>query len=636
MLRANDGNYFVVDKRLEFQVRECRRTLNEPQIDLARNDAGYDVRGIGADHRQFDAGMPAHKAGKHPRQQILRNRGRGAKTQTSALFAIQPADFSNSCICQTADVVRISEKMLPGGGQAHAARGAIEQTNPKLLFERLDVRCDGWLSDAQYLGGLRETKTLRYDSKDRNSEAFDDRHCVPAVAGILRQAPFKGARMEFNTPSNAAGSTAAAREWPPRPSRERLKVVGFGLTLAFITYIDRAAIGQVAPALSSELRLSPLQMGYVFMAFGVAYSIFELPSGWLGDRIGPRKVLLRIVLWWSFFTAATGWAGSFASLLITRFLFGAGEAGCFPNLAKCFQTWLPFRERLKAEGLKSAGARWGGAVTPLIFFYLRQWLAWRAIFQVLALLGAVWAAAFYLWYRDDPRDNRNVNQAELALLAPNRLRAASRRNPPWRVFLRSRSAWLLWTQWFCYSYGFYFYLTWLPTYLQQARKLDLHRSATLAALPLFSAGAGSIFSGWACAALMRRTGKIAAVRRGMAFCGFGCAAANLSAFMYLHDPVWAIGALALSSFAAELSGPVSWTTCMDLGGRYVGSLAGAMNTLGQLGGAVAPAVIGYVLERTNHNWTYAFYISIAVDLGGILCWALIDPVTPLDNEATMP
>ncbi len=439
--------------------------------------------------------------------------------------------------------------------------------------------------------------------------------------------------MGLHPSPKAADTTAAARVDPAsRPSRERLKVVGFGLALAFITYIDRAAIGQVAPALSRELRLSPLQMGYVFMAFGVAYSIFELPSGWLGDRIGPRKVLLRIVLWWSFFTAATGWAGSFASLLITRFLFGAGEAGCFPNLAKCFQTWLPFRERLKAEGLKAAGARWGGAVTPLIFVFLLQWFAWRAIFQLLALIGGVWATAFYFWYRDDPRDNRNVNEAELALLAQSRRIAAARGNPPWRVFLSSRSAWLLWTQWFCYSYGFYFYLTWLPTYLQQARHLDLHRSAILAGLPLFSAGAGSIFSGWTCAAMMRRTGKIAAVRRGMAFCGFGCAAACLSAFMYIRNPVWAVAALALSSFAAELSGPVSWTTCMDLGGRYVGSLAGGMNTLGQLGGAVAPAVIGYVLERTNHNWTFAFTISVAVDLCGILCWALIDPVTPLDND----
>ena len=288
------------------------------------------------------------------------------------------------------------------------------------------------------------------------------------------------------------------------------------MALAFITYIDRAAIGQVAPTLSKELHLSPVQMGQVFAAFGVAYSIFELPSGWLGDWIGPRKVLLRIVLWWSFFTAATGWATNFIWLLATRFLFGAGEAGCFPNLAKCFRTWLPFAERLKAEGLKAAGARWGGAVTPVMFFHLEQWMGWRAVFQVFAAVGVLWAAVFYRSYRDNPRESKRVNAAELALVAKGGQHAIGNRNVPWRVFLSSRSAWLLWGQWFCYPYGFYFYLTWLPSYLQQARHLDVHQSAMLAGLPLFSAGLGSIFSGWVCAWLMRRTSSVAGVRRSTA------------------------------------------------------------------------------------------------------------------------
>src|SRR5256714_1535931 len=244
-------------------------------------------------------------------------------------------------------------------------------------------------------------------------------------------------------------------------TRKRYWVVALGFALAFITYIDRAAIGQAATSIAADLQLSSVQMGYVFSSFGLAYAVFEIPSGWLGDWIGPRKVLLRIVLWWSFFTAATGWAWNYPSLLVTRFLFGMGESGCFPNLAKCFSTWLPQHERLRAEGFKAASARWGGAVTPLVFVGLQQALGWRMVFQVFAAIGVVWAMVFYWWSRDDPRQRAGVNEAELQLVGAGSPQKGHRQ-PPWGVFLRSRSAWLLWANWFCYSYGFYFYLTWLP------------------------------------------------------------------------------------------------------------------------------------------------------------------------------
>jgi ACS family glucarate transporter-like MFS transporter len=417
-----------------------------------------------------------------------------------------------------------------------------------------------------------------------------------------------------------------------RATRKRYGVVAMGFALSFITYLDRAAIGQAAPAILKDLQLSPVQMGYVFSVFGFAYAAFELPSGWLGDWMGPRKVLLRIVLWWSFFTAATAWTWNYVSLLVTRFLFGVGEAGCFPNLAKAYSTWLPSHERLHAEGFKAASARWGGAVTPVLFVTLQQWLGWRGVFEAFALVGVVWAVGFYVWFRDDPREMAGVNEAELRLIGTGSRRRGGG-HPPWRAFLHSRSAWLLWLNWFCYSYGFYFYLTWLPTYLQQAHRLDLKRSAVLAGLPLLSAGMGSVFSGYVCAWLMK-TRRVALVRRTMAITGYAIAAAMLLLFTRLQDPTWIMTVLTISSFAAEFCGPVSWTTCMDLGGNYVGSLAGAMNTLGQTGGAVAPAVIGYILKWTNYQWSTAFYVSAAVYCCGILCWSFLDPVTPLDPDRT--
>jgi ACS family glucarate transporter-like MFS transporter len=417
-----------------------------------------------------------------------------------------------------------------------------------------------------------------------------------------------------------------------QPSHARYGAVAFGVALAFITYIDRVAISQAAPAISRELRLTTIEMGYVFSAFGLTYALLEIPSGWLCDRIGPRKVLTRIVLWWSFFTAATGWVWNLQSLLITRLLFGAGEAGCFPGLAKSFSAWLPRSERPMAEGIKATSARWGAAFTPYLIVSLYRFFTWRETFVLFGGIGVIWAAAFYWWYRDDPAAHPGVNQAELALLADRKAELGEvTGGAPWRKFLSSRSAWALCIQWFCHYYGFYFYITWLPTYLLQARGLNLKQGALLAGLPMLSAGFGSLFCGWLAPRMAVWTGSMARTRRVLAYIAYGGASAMLLLFTSIQDPVWAMAAMSLSAFAAELSGPISWTTAMDLGGRYVGTLSAAMNMTGHFGGSVAPTLIGYILVETGYQWTIAFYCSAAIYSIGALCWMLIDPVTSLDS-----
>jgi ACS family glucarate transporter-like MFS transporter len=424
----------------------------------------------------------------------------------------------------------------------------------------------------------------------------------------------------------------AAPSPSPQPTHARYRAVAFGVALSFITYIDRVAISQAAPVISKELRLTTIQMGYVFSAFGSTYALLEIPSGWLCDRIGPRKVLTRIVLWWSFFTAATGWVWNLSSLVVTRLLFGAGEAGCFPSLAKSFRTWLPPSERAMAEGIKATAARWGAAFTPYLIVWLLGYVSWRQAFSVFGVVGVVWAAAFYWWYRDDPVEGRGVNQAELALLAPWKQERHIVAGAPWRKFLRSRSAWALCAQWFCHYYGFYFYITWLPTYLLQARGLNLRQGALLAGMPMLAAGFGSLFCGWLAPRLAAWSGSVATTRRTLAFIAYGGASAMLLLFTSIRDPFWAMGAMSLSAFAVEFSGPISWTTAMDLGGRYTATLSAAMNMMGHFGGSVAPTLIGYILVSTGYNWTIAFYFSAAIYSAGAVCWMLIDPVTSLDKE----
>lgn len=391
-------------------------------------------------------------------------------------------------------------------------------------------------------------------------------------------------------------------------------------------------MSQAKVAIAADLGLSSVQMGYIFGAFTFAYAVFEIPGGWLGDRIGPRRVLTRVVVLWSLFTAATGRAWNFVSLAVIQFCFGAGEAGAFPNLAKAFTNWLPAVERNRAVGLMWLCARWGGAVTPLLVVWVMRLVGWRWAFVVFAVPGLVWAVLFYAWFRDDPREHPAVNAAELKRMPPAQPSSSAHVAVPWAKLLRSRTVWLLFVQYFCFGYGWYFYITWLPTYVKEARGLDLQRGALLSGLPLFFGGIACVLSGWLSGWLVGRGFALARVRRCLAYGGYGCAAALLLLSPRIADPVWAMVAMGMASFSLDLALPVCWRTAMDVGGRYAGTVSGTMNMAGQLGGALGPIVVGYILEYMNRNWTLVFALSAAVYVLGGLCWMWIDPVAPLDRD----
>jgi MFS transporter, ACS family, glucarate transporter len=420
------------------------------------------------------------------------------------------------------------------------------------------------------------------------------------------------------------------------PTRVRYWVIVFAVTLAVITYIDRVAMSFAAPRVMSDLGLTQVQMGLAFTAFVTSYALFEIPSGFMGDWMGPRKVLMRIVIWWSSFTALTGATWNFASLFTTEALFGAGEAGCFPNLTKAFTTWLPREERVRAQGILWLSARWGGAFTPPLMYLIFKVVSWRHAFMLFGIIGVVWATFFYRWFRDDPRDNKKINAAELELLRPNRELAATHGHVPWSKFLHSPTVWMLCAQYFCLSYGWYFYITWLPTYLQNSRGVEIGKSALLSMLPLFLGGLGSLVCGLASAPVARLTHSVARTRKLMAYIGFTGASALLILSVHLANPVAAMLAMGCASFCNDLVMPGSWGTCMDVGGKYAGTLSGTMNMMGNLGGAVSPTAIGFILRWTHNNWDTTFYVSAAVYFCGSFFWLLMDPVTPIEPADMRP
>ncbi len=434
----------------------------------------------------------------------------------------------------------------------------------------------------------------------------------------------------MNSPSASPIRAPAAAAPSGAPTRARHIAVLFTIVLAIITYIDRVCISMAAPSIQKDLGLSPIQMGWAFSVFGWAYAFFEVPGGWMADRIGPRRVLMRIVVWWSFFTAATGWVWSFSALIVTRTLFGAGEAGAFPNMTRIFTTWLPTREREKAQATLWLATRWGGALTPLLMAYILQVLSWRRAFELLGLLGVIWAIAFYRWFRDDPATHPDVNRAELALLPPARETAAVSGPLPWRLLVSKPSVWLLCAQYACLAYGWWFYVTWLPTYLRNSRGTSIKMSALLAGLPLLMGGVGCLISAALIPRIARVIGSVARARRIVAITGFVGASASILIFTRIQDPRMAMVVLGFAGLFNDFVMPAAWAGCMDVGGRYAGTLAGCMNMMGSIAGALSPLVVGYLLAWTNQDWTLTFYVSAAIYSVGAVCWIFLDAHTPME------
>jgi MFS family permease len=417
---------------------------------------------------------------------------------------------------------------------------------------------------------------------------------------------------------------------PPTSARHR--VVLFGMSLAVLAYIDRTVIAQAAPLISADLGFDKVMMGTVLSAFLLGYGLFEIPGGWYGDWVGARKGLMRIVLAWSAFTAMTGAAWNFTSMVVIRFLFGVGEAGCFPIIAKSFTTWLPRVERTRAQGLLWMAARWGGAFTPLMVVWVLQFVSWRVAFVLFGMLGVVWAWFFYRWYRNDPREHPGVNAAELALLGDVETHSSDHANVPWGKLFASRSVLLLSAQYYFLSFGWYFSLTWLPTYLQEHHRLTPTQAAGYAVFPLFFNGLGSLFCGLATPAVTRWTGDYVRTRKLMAVTGFVGAGSFMMLATRMADVNTTMAMMAAASFCNDLVMPHAWASCMDVGGKYAGSVSGTMNLMGNLAGVSSTMIGGFLLSQAGGDWNQFIAILASVYFLGIPCWAMLDPATPIDAE----
>jgi sugar phosphate permease len=274
-------------------------------------------------------------------------------------------------------------------------------------------------------------------------------------------------------------------------------------------------------------------------------------------------------------------------------------------------------------------ARWGGAFTPLLVVTLLKYVSWRDAFAMFGGLGLIWTAAFYWWFRDDPHENPNVNAAERKLIESSR-KLGVHAQVPWGRLVAQPRVWLLCLQYFSLSFSWYFYITWLPTYMDQHLQVKIGESVWLNALPLFLGGIGSFLCSQSASFVARRVGGVGRQRKLMSITGFIGASALLYTATQLHNPIAVMFSIGFSSFCNDLAMPPSWGAAMDLGGRYAGTVAGAMNMVGNLGGSAAASVIPWLLAQTGRNWNAPLYLAAGVYLTGALLWMALDPATPLD------
>lgn len=407
-------------------------------------------------------------------------------------------------------------------------------------------------------------------------------------------------------------------------AQRHLLVAGTFL-LAVLLYVDRICISTAQAQITSEVRLTDKEFGWVLSAFALGYALFQTPAGQLADRFGPRRVLTCVVTLWSMFTGITATAASFTSLLVIRFLFGAGEAGGFPGIARATFSWIPMAERGTVQGINFSGGRLGAAFALPVVAWWVETIGWRETFYLLMAIGFVWAAGWYRWFRDDPSEHPGLSRAELELIHQQRQEAsvgAASNQPLLRqVLFGSRNLWLAMAQYFSSNFTFFFCLTWLFPHLKQTYQLTSLAAGWYASAPLLAGALGNLVAGWLVDRIYRH-GHWKLSRQAPAMAGFALAAIGLVASVYMQSALGAVFWLSVAIFGADMTLSPSWSFCIDIGRERAGAVSGTMNMAGNIGSFVTSLAFPYLLAWTGSAKVF-FFVGAGLNVLAIAAWWLI-------------
>lgn len=432
----------------------------------------------------------------------------------------------------------------------------------------------------------------------------------------------------YRSPESLADDNGGASDAPP--GQVRYVVLAFLCLAATLSYIPRISIGVAEQAIRNDLGLSPTQMGWVMSAFFWSYALFQVPSGWLSKTAGSRRALALFAAGWSACTAAMALAGGLVSLLASRLTMGVAQAGVFPASTQSVALWFPQARRGLASGSLGSFMSLGSAVGVLITGYLINQVGWRWTFGLYSVPGFIWAAWFFLWFRDRPEDHPAVRPEELSLIAAGRpaLAAGQVANvvepTPWLALATSPAMWWICGQQVFRAAGYTLYASWFATFLKEGRGVTSDSLAgflnMLPVLMVVPAGMlGGLLSDW----VFARTGSLRMSRQGLAAGSILVCAATFFAAYPLEDVWLSVGVISLGSFCVSLAGACAYSITIDMGGRHVSVVFSIMNMAGNLGAAVFPLVVPWLVKLAG--WNSVLLLVGGIYLGAALCWMALRP-----------
>lgn len=442
-----------------------------------------------------------------------------------------------------------------------------------------------------------------------------------------------------------------------RPSRVRYVVLLALAMAAVISYLSRVALAPAASTIQSQMGLDDREMGYVLGGFFLGYLWAQVPGGWLGDRLGARWGLALLSLLWSIATIGTALADSATSLWWTRAAVGFAQGGVFPISAKVITAWFPVDRRGIAGAVPTACMSVGSVLANGLTVLMIPVIGWRGVFHVYAAMGIVWAVLFGIWYRNSPREHSGTNEAERALILgqwrPGRKSAksqdgtiASGEKPVSEVpaistgralttMAISPGMWAFCGQSFFRAFGYAFFITWFPVYLERSQGLRIEDAGMLSMGPLFGVVVGSFLGGYWVDLILKRTGKPWLSRSGLSAGALLVCSLTMLTATWIHDPMGAVFLITIGTMFFGITGPTTWATTMDIAGGHTATVFAVMNMAGNFGAMACPVVVGYLFEEirdTGGEWELVLYLFSVVYLAGAICWLVLDPTRSVVNR----
>ena len=408
--------------------------------------------------------------------------------------------------------------------------------------------------------------------------------------------------------------------------KKRWLVLGVSWIVFFVAFLDRVNLSVAMPLISKEFSLSPEQVGYLFSAFFISYTVFQIPGGYLSDKVGPKKVLLVALGWWSIMTMATGVARTFSQFFIVRVLFGIGEGLQPPCAFKLNSNWFPNQERATANAIFTSACSFGPAIAPSIAVAIIGLWGWHALFYIFGALGFVIMPLLYFFVKNSPEEDPDISKEELEYIKSGQTEIVTQTTDSEEVglmsVLKNRNIVLLALTYFGFMCAFFGLLSWLPSYLVKARGFELVKMGIFSGLPFLALGIAQPFGGWLSDKVFKGKRKIQAM------------AVNLAAGPVLYGVVVAptetvaMALLVCTGFLVGMAFGPLWAMPMESVKRsYVGMATGVMNAGGSIGGILSPIIIGYLVGMSGYNAAFVF-------MGGALVFtALVVSLVKLPPRA---